>query len=92
MAYISANMLVIDHYKIHLLNLLYLCFLKDCIRALDGTHIQCKTGNATRQCYRNRKGQNSGDILCVVSSDMMFTYVNVGWEQSLISLMLNQVL
>ena len=55
---------------------------KDCISALDGTYIQCKIENANGQQFRNRKGQKSWKILCVVSLNMMFTYVNADWEEN----------
>ena len=56
--------------------------LKDLICALDGTHIQCVVGDDNGQQFRNCKGRKSWNILCVVSVDMMFTYVNAGWEGS----------
>ena len=56
--------------------------LKDCIGALDGTHIQCKIGDANGQRFENRKGRKSWNILYVVSFDMMLTYVNADWEGS----------
>jgi len=55
---------------------------KDCIGALDGTHIECVIGDAQGQRFRNGKGRKSWNILCVVLFDMMFTYVNAGWEGS----------
>ena len=56
--------------------------MQDCVGALDGTHIQCVVGDESGQRFRNRKGRKSWNNLCVVSFDMMFTYVNVGWEGS----------
>jgi len=67
---------------ISLLALMSSFLFQDCIGALDGTHIDCVVADEQGQRFRNRKGRKSWNILCVVNFDMMFTYVNVGWEGS----------
>lgn len=34
----------------------YCPYFRDCVGALDGTHIQCRIADDICQCYRNRKG------------------------------------
>jgi len=57
--------------------LMFAFLFRDCISALDGTHIGCVIVDAEGQRFRNRKGRKSWNILCVISLDMLFTYVNV---------------
>jgi hypothetical protein len=57
-------------------------FFKDCLGALDGTHIAAFTPELLRPAYRNRKGQVSQNVLAVCSMDMCFLYVLPGWEGS----------
>jgi len=53
---------------------------KDCIGAIDGTHIPMHVPEALRAAYRNRKGQISQNVLAATTMDMMFVYVLPGWE------------
>ena len=50
-------------------------YFKDCIRAIDGTHIQaaCVPPEAQGQ-YRNRKGQLSQNILAACDFNEYFVY------------------
>ncbi|XP_068655823.1 protein ALP1-like [Aristolochia californica] len=53
--------------------------LKDCIGAIDGTHIKANIPLEDQPRLSNRKGQN---VMATCSFDMQFTYVLVGWEGS----------
>jgi len=68
---------------ISLHNKVYICdILKDCVGALDGTHVPCVPPRETAELYRNRKGYFSLNVLAVCSFDMRFTYMLSGWEGS----------
>ncbi|XP_038693712.1 protein ALP1-like [Tripterygium wilfordii] len=58
-----------------------ICF-KDCIGALDGTHISAMVGPENRQRYIGRKGVATQNVLAVCDFDMMYTYISAGWEGS----------
>src|ERR1700722_1315853 len=60
----------------------YYPFFKDCLGALDGTHILTHTPEPVRAAYQDRKGQISQNILVVCSMDMRFLYLLSGWEGS----------
>ena len=57
-------------------------YFKDCIGALDGSHIPAHVPESCRASYRNRKGQISQNVLCASSMDMRFMYILPGWEGS----------
>jgi hypothetical protein len=57
-------------------------YFKDCIGALDGTHIPAMVSRADQQRWRNRKGFISQNVLAACSFDGKFTYVLAGWEGS----------
>ncbi|KAL5480800.1 hypothetical protein ACEPAI_9740 [Sanghuangporus weigelae] len=57
-------------------------YLRDCLGALDCTHIHAHVLAEDRPRYRNRKGFISQNVLAVVSFDMQFMYVLSGWEGS----------
>ena len=57
-------------------------FFKDCIGALDGTHIPCRPASNDAKPYRNRKGFMSQNVLAACSFDLKFCYVLPGWEGS----------
>ncbi|RWR96010.1 putative nuclease HARBI1 [Cinnamomum micranthum f. kanehirae] len=57
-------------------------YLKDCIGAIDGTHIPAWVRLEDQVRYRNRKGFLSQNVMAVVSFDMKFQYVFAGWEGS----------
>ena len=56
--------------------------MKDCIGAIDGTHIPALIPVEEQPRYRNRKGVLSQNVLAVVDFDMNFQYVLAGWEGS----------
>lgn len=57
-------------------------FFKDCIGALDGTHISIHVPLNEQARYRNRKGFLSQNVLAVCDFDLDFVYVLPGWEGS----------
>ncbi|XLR18631.1 hypothetical protein S83_046543 [Arachis hypogaea] len=57
-------------------------WFKDCLGALDGTHIKVNVLEADKPRYRNRKGDITTNVLGVVAPDMQFIYILAGWEGS----------
>jgi hypothetical protein len=57
-------------------------YFKDCIGALDGSHIPALVPANLVTAYRNRKGFTSQNILAVCNFDMTFSYILSGWEGS----------
>jgi DDE superfamily endonuclease len=57
-------------------------YFKDCIGAIDGTHIPAFVPEDKRAPFRNRKGQISQNVLAACSLDFKFVYVLSGWEGS----------
>lgn len=57
-------------------------YFKDCIGALDGTHIAACVPASEAPPYRNRKGYISQNVLAVCDFNLEFTYVLAGWEGS----------
>ncbi|KAK3228465.1 hypothetical protein Dsin_000346 [Dipteronia sinensis] len=57
-------------------------WFKNCLGALDGTHVKVRVHISEKPKYRNRKGDISTNVLGVCSQDMQFIYVLPGWEGS----------
>ncbi|VAH71312.1 unnamed protein product [Triticum turgidum subsp. durum] len=57
-------------------------YFKNCLGAIDGTHIEAKVRLDKQTPYRNRHGYPSQNVMAVVSFDMTFSYVAAGWEGS----------
>jgi hypothetical protein len=57
-------------------------YFKDCIGAIDGTHIPAFVPEDLRMPYRNRKGDISQNVLAACSFDLKFVYILSGWEGS----------
>ncbi|KAL6560093.1 hypothetical protein OROHE_006331 [Orobanche hederae] len=57
-------------------------FRKDCIGALDGTHIKAVIFDKDGVPFRGRKGTKTWNVLACCSFDRIFTFTNVGWEGS----------
>lgn len=57
-------------------------FFKDCLGAIDGTHIEAFVPDKDIPRYRNRKGTISQNVLAACSFDLRFIYVRAGWEGS----------
>ncbi|CAN6459391.1 unnamed protein product [Victoria cruziana] len=67
--------------KIHQSHQFYPYF-KDCLGAIDNTHIPAWVPVTEQVKFCNRKGIISQNILAVVGFDMRFHYVLTGWEGS----------
>ncbi|XP_059669372.1 uncharacterized protein LOC132314535 [Cornus florida] len=55
-------------------------YFKNCIGAIDGTHVRVKVSNEDAPRYRGRKNYPTVNVLAACSFDMKFTYVLPGWE------------
>ncbi|XP_077251888.1 uncharacterized protein LOC143891130 [Tasmannia lanceolata] len=57
-------------------------YFKDCIGAIDGTHIHARVSAELNGRFWCRKGYPSQNVLTACDFDMKFTYVLAGWEGS----------
>jgi hypothetical protein len=57
-------------------------YFKDCLGALDGTHISAYIPIVDQDRFRNRKGTLSQNVLAVCNFDLIFVYLLPGWEGS----------
>ncbi|KAL9293294.1 putative harbinger transposase-derived nuclease domain-containing protein [Arabidopsis thaliana] len=57
-------------------------YFKDCVGAIDGTHINAMVQGPEKASYRNRKGVISQNVLAACNFDLEFIYVLSGWEGS----------
>lgn len=55
---------------------------KDCVGALDGTHLKVHVPASEQLRFRNRHGDLTQNVLAVVDFNMNFTYLLAGWEGS----------
>ncbi|EXC20885.1 K(+) efflux antiporter 5 [Morus notabilis] len=55
---------------------------EDCIGAIDGTHFMVVPPAHQQTVYRGRKHSCTQNTMAACSFDMLFTYVNTGWEGS----------
>ncbi|GKA06427.1 putative nuclease HARBI1 [Tanacetum coccineum] len=55
-------------------------FFKDCIGAIDGTHVRVRVPNRDTPIYRGRKGYPTINVFVACTFDLKFTYVLSGWE------------
>lgn len=60
----------------------YKKYFKDCVGALDGTHIAAWVPGSQAPPYRNRKGWLSQNVLATCNFSLEFTYILAGWEGS----------
>ncbi|XP_060971415.1 protein ALP1-like isoform X1 [Cannabis sativa] len=60
----------------------YYPFFKNCVGAIDGTHISAHVPINEQIPYRGRKVDTTQNVMCICSFDMKFTYVVAGWEGS----------
>ncbi|MBA0692975.1 hypothetical protein Goari_010495, partial [Gossypium aridum] len=58
----------------------YLSHFKDCIGAIDDTHIDVMIHKENQLCYKGRKETPTVNVLAVYDFDLLFTYVLSGWE------------
>ncbi|XP_040972483.1 uncharacterized protein [Gossypium hirsutum] len=57
-------------------------WFKNCLDALDGTHIKIRVPTVDKPRYRTRKCDIAKNMLGVCTPDMQFVYVLPGWEGS----------
>ncbi|KAK7270413.1 hypothetical protein RIF29_23526 [Crotalaria pallida] len=55
-------------------------FFKDCIGAIDGTHVRVKVPRTEAPRFRGRKEWPTQNVFAACDFDMKFTYVLAGWE------------
>ncbi|XP_061375020.1 uncharacterized protein LOC133317200 [Gastrolobium bilobum] len=60
----------------------HILYLKDCIGAIDGTHISSMLPENKQIPFRGRKQITTQNVMCACSFDMKFTFVYAGWEGS----------
>ncbi|KAK5794000.1 hypothetical protein PVK06_035189 [Gossypium arboreum] len=57
-------------------------YFKDCIGALDGTHVRASVPPSIEGRFRSRKGGTTQNVLAAITFDLKFSYVLAGWEGS----------
>ncbi|KAK5771483.1 hypothetical protein PVK06_047687 [Gossypium arboreum] len=57
-------------------------YFKDCIGALDGTHVRASIPLSIHGRFRSRKGGTTQNVLAAITFDLKFSYVLAGWEGS----------
>ncbi|WVZ88740.1 hypothetical protein U9M48_035224, partial [Paspalum notatum var. saurae] len=55
-------------------------YFKDCIGAIDGTHIRASVSKSMEAAFRGRKSFATQNVMAAVDFDLKFTYVLAGWE------------
>ena len=55
-------------------------YFKNCVGAIDGTHVRVKVHSKDAPRYRGRKGYPTINVLAACSFNLKFTYVLTGWE------------
>ncbi|XP_057504817.1 protein ALP1-like [Actinidia eriantha] len=56
---------------------------KDCIGAIDGTHVEARLPPEKAVPYFGRKGCHTQNIMAACDFDMCFIFVSAGWEGSM---------
>ena len=57
-------------------------YFKDCIGAIDGTHIPCVVSKDLVNQYMCRKNLTTQNVMACCDFDLIFTFVNAGWPGS----------
>lgn len=55
-------------------------YFKDCIGAIDGTHVRATVPRDMEHAFRGRKSYATQNVMATVDFDLRFTYVLTGWE------------
>ncbi|XP_040254277.1 uncharacterized protein [Aegilops tauschii subsp. strangulata] len=55
-------------------------YFKDCIGAIDGTHVTGRVPMSQSAAYRGKKHYTSQNVLAAFDFDLKFIYVLAGWE------------
>jgi len=53
---------------------------KDCLGAIDGTHVRVRVRRSDAARFRGRKDWPTQNVFAACDFDMKFTYVLAGWE------------
>jgi hypothetical protein len=57
-------------------------FIKDCVGAIDGTHVPANVPVKIQGKFRGRKEGTTQNVLATITFDLKFIYVLAGWEGS----------
>ncbi|CAN6251729.1 unnamed protein product, partial [Urochloa humidicola] len=57
-------------------------YFKDCIGAIDGTHVPITISADKAAPFRNRKGTLSQNVMVACDFDLNITFISTGWEGS----------
>ncbi|WVZ74709.1 LOW QUALITY PROTEIN: hypothetical protein U9M48_022862 [Paspalum notatum var. saurae] len=57
-------------------------YFKDCVGAIDGTHIYARIPQKMQASFRGRNHYTTQNMIAAVDFDFKFTYVLAGWEGS----------
>ncbi|CAN6694533.1 unnamed protein product [Malus baccata var. baccata] len=57
-------------------------YFKDCVGAIDGTHIPTMVSGPEVASYHDRHGKISQNVLAACNFDLEFIYILSGWESS----------
>ncbi|WVZ51102.1 hypothetical protein U9M48_002280, partial [Paspalum notatum var. saurae] len=57
-------------------------YFKDCVGAIDGTHVHARVPTKIAAAFRGRKHYPTQNVRAAVDFDLKFTYVLAGWEGS----------
>ncbi|XP_020571831.1 uncharacterized protein LOC110018753 [Phalaenopsis equestris] len=60
----------------------YMPFFKDCIGAIDGTHVDARVSNEEKVAFIGRSGSTTQNVMAVCDFNMCFTFIMPGWEGS----------
>nr|CAE03671.3 OSJNBa0042N22.14 [Oryza sativa Japonica Group] len=55
-------------------------YFKDCIGAIDGTHVRVSVTKDMELSFRGRKDHATQNVMAAIDFDLKFTYVLAGWE------------
>lgn len=66
------------NYTLHII----LCDIQNCIRAIDGTHVDARVPSSEKVAYIGRCGNPTQNIMAVCDFNMCFTFVMAGWKGS----------
>ncbi|XP_028556144.1 uncharacterized protein LOC114581025 [Dendrobium catenatum] len=56
----------------------YMPYFKDCIGAIDGTHVDARVSNAEKAAYIGRCGSTTQNVMAVCDFNMCFTFIMAG--------------
>lgn len=60
----------------------YMPFFKDCIGAIDGTHVDARVPADQQVAYIGRHGTTTQNVMAVCDFNMCYTFALAGWEGS----------